>query len=66
MKQFEIEELKKVLNNLEIVIGDLDAVLYTSGSDSVSELVSELGRQKVYLSEIIDVTIEENEIMESW
>ena len=47
MKKFEIKELKWVLNNLEVVIGDLDAVLYTSGNDSVSELVSELERQKL-------------------
>ena len=62
MKNFEIKELKKALNNLEIVIGDLDAVLYTSGNDSVSDLIDDLKRQKAYLSEII----KENEIVDSW
>ena len=62
MKKFEIKELKKALNNLEIVIGDLDAVLYTSGNNSVSELIDDLKRQKAYLFEII----KENEIVDSW
>ena len=66
MKKFEIKELKKALNNLEIVIGDLDAVLHTSGNDSVSDIVVELERQKTYLSAIIDIAIEENEIVDSW
>ena len=53
MKKFEIKELKKALNNLEILISDIEAVRYSSNNSDLEEVLSNLEQQKFNISEII-------------